>query len=134
MDSVVVVVPGVTPQGDANVPRTARKISASSVAPMAGQALDRDSPGRMTKLLLQSTAVMVGAVVGVVLPGTNLAVPRWTLTPLSNSATYQETLKGGLMFAPASKVMRLSLRMQSWRCLALALHALLWQTTIRILA
>src|SRR2546425_3999538 len=112
MDSVVVVVPGATPQGDANVPRTARKISASSVAPVETMPLYRDSPGRTTKLLLQSTAVVrVGAVV--VLPGAKLTVPRWTLTPLSNSATYQETLKGGLMFAPASKVRRLSLRMQS---------------------
>src|SRR5437667_265718 len=73
MLSVLVVVPGVTPQGDANVPRIARAVTPSSYSLETQQGVC--SPAMTTKLLLQSTAVMLGAGEGIELLKGKLTVP-----------------------------------------------------------
>ena len=69
--------------GAAPVPRIARTVHISSRAALLSVLRTEVS----TKLLVQSTAVSVGVAVGVRLVPLKVAIPRWTDTPASNSAT-----------------------------------------------
>src|SRR5438874_4185961 len=117
--SVLVVVPAATWHGAANVPRTPRNVNSSSLIEVSAVSLC--SPARTTKLLLQSTVPLTGTVasVGVALPALKVAVPRTTLTPLSNSATHQDTVLPWLTVVPPSIARLLVLRVQVTRWLEL---------------
>ena len=65
------------------MPRIARTVHISSRAALLSVLRTEVS----TKLLVQSTAVSVGVAVGVRLVPLKVAIPRWTDTPASNSAT-----------------------------------------------
>src|SRR5437667_2541402 len=86
---VLVVAPAVTRHGAANVPRPPRNMNSSSLE--LAFMMSVCSPAITTKLLVQSTVPIFGAVAGVALPALKVEVPRTTLTPLSNSATDQPT-------------------------------------------
>src|SRR5947207_4553354 len=117
--SVLVIVPAVTAHGAANVPRTPRNVNCSSLIEVSAVSLC--SPARTTKLLLQSTVPMTGAADGVGLPALKVEVPLTTLTPLSNSATNQDTVLALVTLVPPSIARLLVRRMQVTRWLELPL-------------